>query len=144
LEGLVGKELYNLLHSFRRGVWMDEELQKASFIHSLQGHLGCPLWMKFFFIRLFMSRAWNALMDEKNSTKPLHSFTTRPSRALLIKKTLQTSSFIRRRVWMPSWMKNSTKLHSFIYKASLDALVDEELDKTPSFINKASLGCRCG
>jgi hypothetical protein len=34
LEGLVDiEELYNLLHSFRRGVWMDEELHKASFIH---------------------------------------------------------------------------------------------------------------
>jgi hypothetical protein len=31
------------------------------------------------------------------------------------------------------------KTSSFIYKASLDALVDEELDKTPSFIDKASL-----
>jgi hypothetical protein len=35
LEGLVDKELYNLPHSFRRGVWMDEELHKASFLHSL-------------------------------------------------------------------------------------------------------------
>ncbi len=31
------------------------------------------------------------------------------------------------------------KTSSFIYKARLDALVDEELDKTPSVINKASL-----
>lgn len=35
---------------------------------------------------------------------------------------------------MPSWMKKLDKTSSFIYKASLDALVDEELDKTP-FIN---------
>jgi hypothetical protein len=34
LEGLVDEELYNILHSFRRGVWMGEELHKASFIHS--------------------------------------------------------------------------------------------------------------
>jgi hypothetical protein len=65
---------------------MGEELHKASFIHSW-GDLGCPLWMKFFFNRLFMNRARDALLDEKNSTKLLHSFTTQPCRALLIKNS---------------------------------------------------------
>jgi hypothetical protein len=49
--------------------------------------------MKFFFIRLFMSRAWDALLDEKNSTKLL-SFIHNPTLEGLADKENSTSFFI--------------------------------------------------
>jgi len=85
------------LHSFIYEVTLDAPCGwNSSLFVYLWVELGMPSWMK------------------KTLQNFFHSFTTRPWRALLIKKTLQASSFTRRRVWMPSWMKNSTKLlHSF-------------------------------
>ncbi len=101
------RTLQSIIHSFTMWAWwmplLDETLRILLHSFIFEGRLGCPLWME----KLYVTSSF------------IHEATLEGLwRALLMKNS--TIFFIHLGGEF-GWVKNSTKLHSFIHEVTLDA-----------------------